>query len=449
MALTDLAFVAYNPRRISADAFEHLKASIETHTEALEGWDPSDGYRLASSITCNRTGARIVGGEQRVRALSSLGQDWIHASDITWIDVPAGSALEKSLCIELNNREAQGDFTADVAELILELTKDSPDDDDPLGLRGLLGAVAKASPAPEVDSETLDAIPATPRKASSNRGEVYLLGNHRLMCGDSSSEKDLDRLLSGAEIHLVNMDPPYNVSVEPRSNNAIAAGGKDRKTHQAMDLARNPKKLKATHPELRPKDRPLANDFVSEKAFEQMLRAWFGNASRVLQPGRAFYIWGGYVNCANYPSALHEKGLYFSQAVIWVKEHPVLTRKDFMGNHEWCFYGWREGAPHQFFGPDNATDVWQVKKLHHQQMVHLTEKPIELAVRAIRYSTRQGENVLDLFSGSGSTLMGCEATGRKAYAMEIDPLYCDVIRRRWAEYANGQGCKWRQLTPKE
>jgi hypothetical protein len=149
------------------------------------------------------------------------------------------------------------------------------------------------------------------------------------------------------------MDPPYNVKVEPRSNNAIAAGLSSFTSthHQGLDLARRPGAAKPTHDELRPKDRPLANDFIPDDEFALKLRAWFGNAARVLLPGRSFYIWGGYANCANYPSALSESGLYFSQSVIWVKEHPVLTRKDFMGNHEWCFYGWKEGAAHEFFGP--------------------------------------------------------------------------------------------------
>jgi DNA modification methylase len=136
---------------------------------------------------------------------------------------------------------------------------------------------------------------------------------------------------------------------------------------------------------------------------------------------------------------LKATGLYFSQTIIWVKEHPVLTRKDFMGNHEWCFYGWREGAAHQFFGPSNATDVWSVKKVNPQNMVHLTEKPTELAVRALQYSARPGEHVLDLFGGSGSTLIAAAQTGRRAFVMEIDPLYCDVIVQRWERFTGKQG----------
>jgi DNA modification methylase len=105
-----------------------------------------------------------------------------------------------------------------------------------------------------------------------------------------------------------------------------------------------------------------------------------------------------------------------------------------MGNHEWCFYGWREGAAHRFFGPPNVPDVWSVKKVNPIAMVHLTEKPVELARRSIEYSSRPGEAVLDLFAGSGSTLIAAEQTGRRAYLVEIDPLYCDVVVERWQRF---------------
>jgi DNA modification methylase len=326
-----------------------------------------------------------------------------------------------------------------------------------------------------------DDIPEPPDEAITQPGDLITLGDHRLLCGDSANIADVDYLLAvdpakAAElpagedtrarllpVHLVNTDPPYNVKVEPRSNNAIAAGlssfagtqkgvkaldaqglhhsgfdvarGKTGiKHHQKLDLERHPEKAKATHRKMRAKDRPLANDFVSDEEFERLLHAWFGNIARVLLPGRALYCWGGYANCANYPPVLKACGLYFSQAIIWVKEHPVLTRKDFMGNHEWCFYCWREGAAHVYLGPNNATDVWSVKKVNPQAMIHLTEKPVELAVRAMQYSSRAGENVLDLFGGSGSTLIAAEQTGRRAFLMELDSLYCDVIVQRWEKF---------------
>jgi DNA modification methylase len=282
-----------------------------------------------------------------------------------------------------------------------------------------------------------DDIPEPPDEATTKPGDLWLLGKHRLLCGDSGKSEDVDRLLDGAAIHMVNTDPPYGVKVEPRSNNAIAAGlssFEGTTHHQKLDVARHPEKAKPTGKKLRAKDRPLANDFLDDDEFIKLLHAWFGNMARVLLPGRAFYIWGGYSNIGNYPPVLKTCELYFSQALIWVKEWPVLTRKDFLGNHEWAFYGWREGAAHQFFGPDNATDVWSVKKVNPQSMIHLTQKPTELASRAMEYSSKPGENVLDLFGGSGSTLIAAEQMGRRAFLMELDALYCDVIVTRWEQF---------------
>jgi len=284
-----------------------------------------------------------------------------------------------------------------------------------------------------------DDIPAPPDEAITQPGDLWILGNHRLLCGDSSSPTDVDRLLNGAIIHLVNTDPPYNVKVEPRSINAIAAGNSSfanpNKHHQKFDLERHPEKAKATHKQMRAKDRPLANDFVTDAAFDELLDAWFGNMSRVLLPGRGFYIWGGYANLGNYPPYLKKHGLYFSQGIVWDKQHPVLTRKDFMGAFEISFYGWKEGAAHKFHGPNNVTDLWHVKKIPPQQMEHLTAKPAELAERAMQYSSLPGENVLDLFGGSGSTLIAAQRTGRNAYLMELDPPYCDVIVDRYQRFS--------------
>ena len=191
-----------------------------------------------------------------------------------------------------------------------------------------------------------DAVPELPDEAITKRGDIWVLGNHRLMCGDSASESDLDRLLDANLVHLLAMDPPYNVKVEPRSSTAIAAGlssfsnKKAQLHHQGFDQSRGATDPHKAQKKMRAKDRPLENDFVSDEAFDQMLLAWFGNASRVMKPGASFFIWGGYANLANYPRPLKEAGLYFSQALVWDKMHPVLTRKDFMGAFELCFYGW-------------------------------------------------------------------------------------------------------------
>jgi DNA modification methylase len=282
-----------------------------------------------------------------------------------------------------------------------------------------------------------DDVPAPPDQPITQAGDLWVLGRHRLLCGDAAQGEDVDRLLDGAPIHLANCDPPYGVRVEPRSNGAIAAGLSSFETthHQEMDLARHPEKAKPTAKKLRARDRPLVNDFVSAADFDKLLHAWFATLARVLLPGHSWYVWGGYANVGNYPPVFQAHNLYFSQAIIWDKQHPVLTRKDFMGAHEWCFYGWKAGAAHRFFGPANVTDLWAIKKVSPQHMLHLTEKPVELAARALQYSSRPDEHVLDLFGGSGSTLIAAEQLGRRAFLMEIDALYCDVIVQRWERFS--------------
>ncbi len=378
-----------------------------------------------------RPSGEVIAGNTRLKAAQSLGMTQV---PVVWF---SGSDLEAKAFAIADNRthEFSAWIEADLATILQELRAE--DALEGVGyatsdIDALLDELQAAAGGGDAD---LDAIPDPPEDPTTRPGDLWILGEHRLLCGDSSSPADLDRLLAGAPVHLVNTDPPYNVKVEPRSNNAIAAGNSSftkapATHHQKMDLARHPEKAKPTS-RMRAKDRPLANDFVTAEAFDELLAAWFGNIARVLLPGRCFYIWGGYANCANYPPVLKAHELYFSQSIIWDKQHPVLTRKDFMGAHEWCFYGWRLGAGHEFFGPSNATDLWAIKKVNPQSMVHLTEKPVELASRALLYSSRRGEHILDLFGGSGSTLIAAHTTERRAFLMELDAPYCDVILTRW------------------
>jgi DNA modification methylase len=387
-------------------------------------------YGFRQPLVLDKKGVIVV-GSTRYKAALKLGLKTIPVHVATGL-TPAQLKAYR-ICDNKTAEIADWDYDLLVQELVglqqmdfdLDLVGFSPDE-----LNSLLQS--------ELEPGLIDAdeVPAPPDKAVTQPGDLWLLGNHRLLCGDAGLTEDVDRLLEGAPVHLVSTDPPYNVRVEPRSNNAICAGLSSFTTthHQKLDVARHPRKAKKTTRKLRPKDRPLQNDFVSDVQFDQLLRAWFGNIARVLQPGRAFYLFGGYSNIASYPKALEECGLYFSQQIIWIKEHPVLTRKDFLGNHEWCFYGWREGAAHKFFGPKNAVDVWSIKKVNPQNMQHLTEKPVELALRTLQYSSRPGEHVLDLFGGSGSTLIAAEQSGRRAFVMEIDALYCDVIVERWQRF---------------
>jgi DNA modification methylase len=412
---------ANNPR-INEQAVEAVAASIREF-----------GFR--QPIVIDEDGVIVV-GDTRYKAALKLGLEKVPvhvAQGLTPAQIKAYRVADNQ-CASLSDW--------DYDRLPLELAELQKMDFD-LNLTGfsgeeLLRLLEPATPNGLVDP---DEVPEPPEDAETRSGDLWILGKHRLLCGDSGNAEDVDRLLGGAAVHLVYTDPPYGVKVEPRSNNAIAAGlssFEGTRHHQSMDLARHPRKAKPTGKKLRAKDRPLVNDYLPEKEFNQLLGAWFGNVARVLQPGRSFYIWGGYSNLPSYPPALAANGLFFSQAIIWNKLHPVLTRKDFMGCFELAFYGWREGAGHKFYGPTNALDLWEVKKVNPQNMIHLTEKPVELAVRALEYSSRRGENVLDLFSGSGSTLIAAEQNGRRAYLMEVDPLYCDIIATRWERFTGKQ-----------
>lgn len=413
-------------RRVPVDTLHIDPANARKHgDENLDAIAASlKRFGQAEPLVVQKNTGRVVGGNGRLAVMRKLG--WTEA---TVVELDLDDLTATALGIALNRTSELAEWNdSTLARLLEELRAEGVLDGVGYSESDLDALLDEIQGDIDANSELMeDEVPEPPEEATTRPGDLWILGNHRLLCGDSSEVEDVDRLLGGESIHLVNTDPPYNVKVEPRSNNAIAGG------LSSFNLA----KSKRTSKKLRAKDRPLQNDFVSDEEFERLLDAWFGNMARALLPGRGFYIWGGYANIANYPRPLAENGLYFSQAIVWDKQHPVLTRKDFMGAHEWCFYGWKEGAAHKFLGPANATDLWSIKKVNPQSMIHLTEKPVELAARAIQYSSRKGEKVLDLFGGSGSTLIAAEQTGRKAFLMDIDELYSDVIIERWQKLTGG------------
>ncbi len=416
--LASLRPYPHNPRR-NDHAVDAVAASISKY-----------GFR--QPIVVDKDGVIIV-GHTRFKAAVKLG--------MASVPVHVASELtdEQTRALRIADNKSADLATWDDALLASELTalESLSIDASDLGFTDeeLTQIFAPLPTESEVDP---DDVPAPPDEPVTRRGDVWQLGEHRLMCGDSASTSDVDVLLAGNMVQLIHTDPPYNVSVEPRSNNAIAAGNSSFTSGQKMHLQKFDRErmggAKPTHAKLRAKDRQLANDALPPEEFEKLLRAWFGNMDRALEPGRGFYIWGGYSNHLNYRIALQGTELYFSQCIVWWKDHRVLGRKDFMSDHEWCYYGWKSGSAHVFLGPKNIGDVWQVTKVNARDMVHLTEKPVELATRAMTYSSRAGERVLDLFGGSGSTLIAAEMLGRRALLMEIDPLYCDVIIKRWEQF---------------
>src|SRR5579871_641325 len=244
----------------------------------------------------------IIVGHTRYKAALKLGLTEVP------VHVAVGLSPAQARAYRIADNQTATMSSWDEDKLPLELIELQKLDFD-LNLTGFSGdeLLRLLEPPPGEGQCDPDAIPEPPDEPITKPGDLWQLGSHRLLCGDSAKPEDVDRLLDGAKIHLVNTDPPYNVKVEPRSNNAIAAGlssFENTTHHQRFDVERHPEKAQPTTTKLRPKDRPLENDFLPEEEFNRLLHAWFGNIARVLVPGRAFYIWGGYGNAVNYPPAL-------------------------------------------------------------------------------------------------------------------------------------------------
>ena len=261
------------------------------------------------------------------------------------------------------------------------------------------------------DGETEpDAVPEIPEDAKSKRGEIYCLGRHLLMCGDATSAEDAAQLAGDVQADLWLTDPPYNVAYE--GSNGLT----------------------------------IENDDMSDSAFREFLKRAFANAAEHLKPGAAFYIFHADSEGYNFRGACYDVELQVRQCLIWKKNALVLGRQDFQWLHEPVLYGWKSGAAHAWYNDRSQTTVMEFNKPKRND-VHPTMKPVEMLIYLIKNSTQSGEIVLDTFGGSGSTLIACEQTSRTCRMMELDPKYCDVIRRRWAEFAHGEGCDWEKLTP--
>ena len=255
-----------------------------------------------------------------------------------------------------------------------------------------------------------DAVPEAPEVAVSVRGEVYQLGEHRLMCGDSTDAADTAKLMGEDKAILYLVDPPYNVALQ--GSNGLT----------------------------------IQNDDMSDADFRKFLNGAFKCASGVMEPGAVFYIFHSDSESANFRLAAKENDLEVHETLYWIKNSFVLGRFDYQYQSESALYGWKPGAAHQWY-----SDRCQTNLLHYDKPkcndAHPSMKPVEMLVYLVQNSSKHGEIVLDNFGGSGSTLIACEQTGRVCRMMELDEHYCDVIRRRWAEFKHGEGCDWKRLTP--
>lgn len=451
--LSQININARNPRKISDTQLERLVRSILIFPE----------MQTLRPIVIDET-YTALGGNMRYRALTAISEKSPAEVNMMLANGCKGYA-QKTEAERQNLRDYWAAWLADPTAIIVRadqlteeqkrefiikdnvafgewddetLTEDfDPDELLDWGL-GDLDDEPEDNDADEDDYGEEDAANAPTR---CNPGDVWLLGRHRLMCGDSTKEADVAKLMGEEQAHLLLTDPPYNVDYQ---------GG----TKEKMKIA---------------------NDNMDDVAFVGFLTAAFNCAIQAMRPGAAFYVWHADSKGFEFRTALKEVGLTLWETLIWVKNALVLGRQDYQWRHEPCLYGWKDGAAHYFVDDrsqstvieDAGVDYRKLKKDELLKLVlqltdvsvpntviyedkptkndiHLTMKPVKLMARLIKNSTKQEQLVLDLFGGSGSTLIACEQINRKCFTMEYDPKYCDAILDRW-EKLTGEDAE--RITP--
>lgn len=397
-------------------------------------------YGFNVPITADRNGV-IATGHTRYKAALSLGLrevPVIYLDDLDESDIAAWRLVDNK--------------TGEIATW----------DEDKLNLelKALLGLKADLSdfgfPGEDKMLEQVredDFMPVLPKEPRSRRGDVYLLGDHVLMCGDATSEEDMAKLMGDKLADLTVTDPPYNVDYE--GSNRMKEGSKAKRRNSS-----------------RPSDKIL-NDNMDEQSFRAFLGDSFEAMRNHLREGGVFYIWHSENHGLSFRLSLEAAGLEVRQCLIWEKNSFTLGRQDYQWRHEPVLYGWKDGAGHYFIDdrsqdtvldvdkldlsakskkeligiieamrkspPIPTTVIREDKPLHND--LHPTMKPIRLLARLIANSSRKGDVVLDQFGGSGSTLIACEETGRRCRMMELDPAYVDVIVDRYQKFTGRKAIK--------
>lgn len=337
----------------------------------------------------------IIAGHGRLMAARKLGYDKVPV-----IELKDMTETQKRAYVIADNQLAMNSGW-DTSLLTLELT-DLQEEGFDLELLGFDPKELNALLEPEV-SEGLtdeDAIPDVPDEPKTKPGDIYELGNHRLMCGDSCNIEAVEALTDGL-VDILVTDPPYNVAYE--GSNGLK----------------------------------IQNDDMSDEKFRQFLADAFIAASAVMKPGAVFYIWHADIEGFNFRGACRDAGFQVRQCLIWNKDSLVMGRQDYHWKHEPCLYGWKDGAAHLWSADRKQSTIIECKKPKRND-IHPTMKPVELMEYQILNNTKGMDIVLDLFGGSGSTMIACEKLGRKSRLMELDPKYCDVIVKRWEEFTGGK-----------
>jgi site-specific DNA-methyltransferase (adenine-specific) len=336
----------------------------------------------------------IIAGHGRLKAAMRLGLEEIPAIELSHLT----EIQKKALIIADNKLALNAGWDNELLSLELEeLELEGLD----LSLTGF-GEEEISALKPEVVNEGLtdeDAVPEPPPEAITKPGDIWILGKHRLMCGDSTSMDHLATLTAGALVDMWLTDPPYNVAYEGKTKDALK----------------------------------IKNDSMADDQFRQFLRDSYTAADSVMKPGAVFYIWHSDSEGYNFRGAAHDSGWKVRQCLIWKKSTIVMGRQDYHWKHEPCLYGWKEGAGHLWAADRKQTTILEFDKPS-RNGEHPTMKPVALFEYQMLNNTKGGDIVLDSFGGSGTTLIAAEKNGRIAYLMELDPKYCDVIVKRWEEF---------------
>ena len=391
--LSELHPADYNPRvalKPGNPEYEKIKNSIEAF-----------GY--VDPIIVNSDGT-IIGGHQRYNVLLDLGYDTTQV-----VVVDATKEQEKALNIALNKITGEWD-----EEKLYELLIDLDLSDIDMQLSGFtfdelenLKIKFDNDEAQEDEDFDEDAALAEARKETrTKRGDVWILGEHRLICGDARDALDMEKLMGGMKADLLLTDPPYNVDYVGKTKDALK----------------------------------IENDKMTDQEFRDFLLGAFTVAKAAMKSGAAFYIWHADFKGYDFRGACMDAGWQVRQCLIWAKDILVLGRQDYQWQHEPCLYGWNEGASHAWYSDRKQTTLLQFDKPSRSKE-HPTMKPIPLFGYLIQNSTKTGDIILDSFCGSGTTIMAAEQLNRRAFCMELDEVCCDVIVKRWEEFTGETAVK--------
>ncbi len=386
LPLDELRPDPFNPRTISQGQLRALERSIEE-------------FGFVDPIIVRRQDLTVVGGHQRLVAARRLGIDQV---PVVQVDLSPDQA--RLLNLGLNRIGGEWDEV-----LLARLLQHLDAEEQNLSLSGfeedevsnLLRSLDAEERLGRIETFDLDAALLEVKAGGRvSAGDVWLLGSHRLVCGDAARPEDLAILLDGQKAQLAVTDPPYNVDY-----GASRASGKRR--------------------------RRITNDAMSPQQWEEFVRGWA--SSLLTATDGALYI---FMSCKEWPvvsRVLEEVGGHWSTTIIWAKDRFVIGRSDYQRQYEPIWYGWREGAPHAWHGGRSQGDVWQIERPASSQL-HPTMKPVAVFERAIENSSRPGDTVLDPFLGSGTALIAAERTSHTCLAMEIDPVYCALAIARWEAF---------------